>query len=69
MNLLKTGSAYYFASGAAVVQLVEAVIRDRNRVVPCASYCDREYSVGGYFVGVPVILGAGGVEKVIEIEL
>jgi malate dehydrogenase len=68
VNLLKTGSAYY-APGAAVVQMVEAIIRDKKRVLPCAAYCDREYSVGGYFVGVPVILGTGGVEKVIEVEL
>ncbi len=68
VNLLKTGSAYY-APGAAVVQMVEAVIRDKKRVLPCAAFCDREYGVGGYFVGVPVILGTGGVEKVIEVEL
>jgi malate dehydrogenase len=68
VNLLKTGSAYY-APGAAVVQMVEAVIRDKKRVLPCAAYCDREYGVGGYFVGVPVVLGTGGVEKVIEVEL
>ena len=68
VNLLKTGSAYY-APGAAVVQMVEAILRDKKRLLPCAAYCDREYSVGGYFVGVPVILGTGGVEKVIEVEL
>jgi malate dehydrogenase len=67
VNLLKTGSAYY-APGAAVVQMVEAIIRDKKRVLPCAAYCDREYGVGGYFVGVPVILGTGGVERVIEVE-
>ncbi len=68
VNLLKTGSAYY-APGAAVVQMVEAIIRDKKRVLPCAAYCDKEYGVGGYFVGVPVVLGTGGVEKVIEVEL
>jgi malate dehydrogenase len=68
VNLLKTGSAYY-APGAATVQMVEAIIRDKKRVLPCAAYCDREYGVGGYFVGVPVVLGTGGVEKVIEVEL
>jgi len=68
VNLLKTGSAYY-APGAAVVQMVEAIIRDKKRVLPCAAYCDRPYGVGGYFVGVPVVLGTGGVEKVIEVEL
>jgi malate dehydrogenase len=68
VNLLKTGSAYY-APAAASVQMAEAIIRDKKRVLPCAVYCDKEYGVGGYFVGVPCILGAGGVEKIIRIEL
>jgi malate dehydrogenase len=68
VNLLKTGSAFY-APGAAVIQMVEAVLRDKKRVLPCAAYCDRQYGVGGYFVGVPAVLGTGGVEKVIEVEL
>ena len=68
VGLLKTGSAYY-APAAAVAQMVEAIVRDKKRLIPCAAYCDREYGVGGYFVGVPVVLGAGGVERVIEIEL
>jgi malate dehydrogenase len=49
--------------------MVEAVVRDKKRLVPCAAYCDKEYAVGGYFVGVPVVLGSGGVEKVIELKL
>jgi malate dehydrogenase len=68
VGLLKTGSAYY-APAAAVAQMVEAVVRDKRRLIPCAAYCDREYGVGGYFVGVPVVLGAAGVERVVEIEL
>ena len=68
VGLLKTGSAYY-APAAASAQMVEAVVRDKKRVVPCAAYCDSEYGVGGYFVGVPVVLGSGGVEKVIELDL
>jgi malate dehydrogenase len=68
VKLLKTGSAFY-APGAATAQMVEAVVRDKKRLIPCAAYCDREYGVGGYFVGVPVILGAGGVERIIELEL
>ena len=68
VGLLKTGSAYY-APAAASAQMVEAIVRDKKRLVPCAAYCDKEYGVGGYFVGVPVILGSGGVEKVIELEL
>jgi malate dehydrogenase len=49
--------------------MVEAIVRDKKRLVPCAAYCDREYGVGGYYVGVPVILGAGGVERIVEVEL
>jgi len=66
--LLKTGSAFY-APSAASVQMAEAVMRDQKRILPCAAYCDSEYGVGGYFVGVPAVLGEGGCEKVIEVEL
>ena len=68
VGLLKTGSAYY-APAAACAQMVEAIVRDKKRVIPCTAYCDKEYSVGGYYVGVPVILGAGGVEKILELDL
>ncbi|MDA1053918.1 MAG: malate dehydrogenase [Planctomycetota bacterium] len=68
VGLLKTGSAYY-APAAAVAQMVEAIVRDKKRLIPCAAYCDKEYGVGGYYVGVPVILGSNGVEKIIELEL
>jgi malate dehydrogenase len=68
VGLLKTGSAYY-APAAAATQMVEAIVRDKKRLIPCAAYCDQQYGVGGYYVGVPVVLGAGGVEKVIELEL
>ncbi len=68
VNLLKTGSAYY-APAAATVAMVEAIIRNKRRVLPCAAYCDQEYGIGGYFVGVPCVLGRNGVEKVIEVEL
>lgn len=68
VGLLKTGSAYY-APAAAVAQMVEAIVRDKKRLLPCAAYCDKPYGVGGYFVGVPAILGSRGVEKVVEIEL
>jgi len=68
VSLLKTGSAYY-APAAATAQMVEAVVRDKKRLIPCAAYCDREYGVGGFYVGVPVVLGAGGVERIIEIAL
>lgn len=68
VKLLKTGSAYY-APAAATVQMAEAIIKDKKRILPCAAYCKSEYGVGGYFVGVPCMLGAGGVEKVIELKL
>jgi malate dehydrogenase len=68
VSLLKTGSAYY-APAAATAQMVEAVVRDKKRLIPCAAYCDKEYGVGGYYVGVPIILGASGVERVIELKL
>ena len=68
IGLLKTGSAYY-APAAAAAQMVEAVVRDKKRLVPAAAYCDREYGVGGYYVGVPIILGSGGVERIIEVDL
>ena len=68
VNLLKTGSAYY-APAAATAAMVESIIRDKRRVLPCAAYCNKEYGVGGYFVGVPCVLGRNGVEKVIEVEL
>ncbi len=68
VGLLKTGSAYY-APAAATAQMVEAIVRDKRRLIPCAAYCDREYGVGGYYVGVPVVLGHGGVQRIVEMEL
>ena len=68
VGLLKTGSAYY-APAAATAQMVEAIVKDKRRMIPCAAYCDSEYGVGGYYVGVPVVLGGNGVEKVVELEL
>jgi malate dehydrogenase len=68
VGLLKTGSAYY-APAAATVQMAESIIRDKKRILPCAAYCDKEYGVGGYFVGVPCVLGTSGVERIIEVEL
>ncbi|MEM9367118.1 MAG: malate dehydrogenase [Planctomycetota bacterium] len=68
VSLLKTGSAYY-APAAACAQMVEAVVRDKKRLIPVAAFCDAEYSVGGYYVGVPVIMGGEGVEKIVELSL
>jgi len=66
--LLKAGSAYY-APAAATFEMVEAILHDRKRVLPCAVLLNGEYGVDGLFVGVPVVLGAGGMERVIEIRL
>lgn len=66
--LLKTGSAYY-APSAAIAEMCEAIIKDKKRVIPCAAYCDGQYGVKGLFIGVPVVIGAGGAERIIEIEL
>ena len=68
VGLLKTGSAYY-APAAATTQMVEAIVRDKKRLIPCAAYCDKEYNVGGFYVGVPAILGAGGVERIVQLQL
>jgi malate dehydrogenase len=68
VGLLKTGSAYY-APASATIAMAESIIRDKKRILPCAAYCDKEYGVGGYFVGVPCVLGTAGVERIIEIEM
>ncbi len=68
VSLLKTGSAYY-APSAAVSEMAESIIKDEKRVIPCAAYCDGEYGVKGMFIGVPVVLGSNGAEKIIEVEL
>ena len=66
--LLKTGSAYY-APAASVVEMVEAILKDKKKILPCAAYLDGQYGVRGLYVGVPVKLGREGVEQVIEIKL
>jgi malate dehydrogenase len=68
VNLLKTGSAFY-APSAAVAQMVDAVIYDRKQIMPCAVRLEGEYGIRGLFVGVPVKLGAGGAEEIIELAL
>ncbi|HEY7365742.1 MAG TPA: malate dehydrogenase [Methylomirabilota bacterium] len=68
VNYLKTGSAYY-APAASVVEMVEAILRDKKKILPCAAYLDGQYGVRGLYVGVPVKLGRPGVEQVIEIRL
>ena len=68
VGLLKTGSAYY-APSAAVAQMVDSIILDKKRILPCAAYLQGEYGVDGLFLGVPVKLGAGGIEEIIQVQL
>ena len=68
VKLLKTGSAYY-APSAAIAEMVEAIIKDKKKILPCAALCEGEYGVDGLFVGVPAKLGASGMEGVFEIKL
>jgi malate dehydrogenase len=66
--LLKTGSAYY-APAASAIQMAESYLKDQRRVLPCAAFCGKEYGLGGLYVGVPVVIGANGVERIVEINL
>ncbi|MGD2271491.1 MAG: malate dehydrogenase [Desulfobacterales bacterium] len=68
VSLLKTGSAYY-APASAAVEMAEAIIKDKKKILPCATYLEGEYGIDGLFIGVPVKLGAQGVEEVIQITL
>ncbi|MEN6484759.1 MAG: malate dehydrogenase [Syntrophobacteraceae bacterium] len=68
VGLLKTGSAF-FAPSRSAIKMAESILKDQKRIMPCAAYCDKEYGIGGYFVGVPVKLGKNGVEEIIEINL
>ena len=68
VGLLKTGSAYY-APAASAVQMAEAILKAENRVLPCTAYLEGEFGVQDIFIGVPVVLGAAGLEKVIEVKL
>jgi len=68
VKYLKTGSAYY-APSAAVAEMVEAILKDKKKILPCAAYLDGEYGIKGLYVGVPVKLGAKGIEQIMEIKL
>jgi malate dehydrogenase len=65
---LKTGSAYY-APSAAATEMVEAILKDKKKILPCAAYLQGEYGIDGFYIGVPCKLGAAGLEKIIEIKL
>ncbi len=68
VKYLKTGSAYY-APSAAVAEMVEAILKDKKKILPCAAYLDGEYGIKGLFVGVPCKLGENGIEQIVEIKL
>jgi malate dehydrogenase len=68
VKLLGTGSAF-FSPAAAALEMAEAFLKDKKRVLPCAALCEGEFGIKGYFLGVPVVIGAGGIEKVVEIKL
>ena len=68
VKYLKTGSAYY-APSAAAVEMVESILKDKKKVLPCAAYLEGEYGIQGLFVGVPVKLGSRGIEKIFQIQL
>jgi malate dehydrogenase len=68
VNLLKTGSAFV-SPAASAIEMAEAILKDKKRVLACACLCEGEYGVQGLYLGVPCVLGAGGVEKIIELEL
>jgi len=68
VNYLKTGSAYY-APGAAIAEMVEAVLKDKKKILPCAAYLEGEYGINGLFVGVPCKLGERGIEQIVEVKL
>lgn len=68
VNHLKTGSAFY-TPGLAAIEMAEAVINDTKRVLPCAAYLDGEFGISGYFLGVPVVLGEKGIERIVEFTL
>ena len=68
VNLLKSGGAYY-APGAAVTEMIEAILKDKKKILPCSAYLKGEYGVHGLFVGVPVKLGRRGIEQIVEVSL
>jgi malate dehydrogenase len=68
IGLLKTGSAYY-APATAAIAMAESYLKDRKRVLPCAAYIDGPYGINGLYVGAPVVIGEGGVERIVELHL
>jgi malate dehydrogenase len=68
VSLLKTGSAFY-APASAAIQMAESYLKDKKRVLPCAAYLNGEYGIKGLYIGVPAVIGSGGIERIVEIDL
>ena len=68
VGLLKTGSAFY-APATSAIEMAEAYLKDQKRLLPCAAWCDGEFGLNGFYVGVPTMIGAGGIERVVDIKL
>lgn len=68
VGLLKTGSAFY-APATSAIEMAEAYLKDQKRVLPCAAYCDGQFGLDGFYVGVPTVIGAGGIERVVDIKM
>ena len=68
VKLFGNGSAYYAPAGSAI-EMAESYLKDKKRVLPCAAYCEGEFDINGYFIGVPTVIGENGIEKIIEFEL
>ena len=68
VKLLGNGSAFY-APAQSAIEMAESYLLDKKRVIPCASLCEGEFGIDGYFIGVPSVIGAGGVERILEFEL
>jgi malate dehydrogenase len=68
VGLLKTGSAFY-APATSAIEMAESYLKDQKRVLPCAAYCDGQFGLDGFYVGVPTVIGAGGIERVIDIKM
>ena len=68
VKLFGNGSAYY-APAASAIEMAESYLKDKKRLIPCASLCEGEFGVDGYFIGVPTVIGSNGVEKIVEFEM
>ncbi|HIC36647.1 MAG TPA: malate dehydrogenase, partial [Candidatus Marinimicrobia bacterium] len=68
VKLFGNGSAFY-APAQSAIEMAESYLRDKKRVIPCASLCTGEFGIDGYFIGVPTVIGTGGVEKILEFQL